>query len=213
RRVRPGKVSALKVIMPAAANTGYGAGSIADDSGGDTVFAIAGGDQAGTSLLVRVWRAGGTLSPARQVARNEETVVSGIALATDATGDSIVAWTRYNKSTQTEAVFGRRVSLGGALGSVVWLGTGYAPAMTINPAGAGLVAWQSTPLPLPGSAGSGLTHINARRFAAASGTFGRLMTLSADGRLVHLAESKTGKISAIWQQSTLPWPIRARFGP
>jgi hypothetical protein len=213
RRVRPGKVSALRVIMPAAANTEYGAGSIADDSSGDTVFAITRFDQVGTYLLVRVWRAGGTLGPARQVARNEETLVSDVAVATDAVGDSIVAWTRYNSSTQTEVAFGRRVSLAGALGSVVWLGTGYAPQITIDPAGAGLVAWQSTPLPLPGSIGNGLTHIYARRFAAASGTFGRLVTLSADGDSVRLGESKTGKISAIWQQSTLPWPIRARFGP
>jgi hypothetical protein len=213
RRVRPGKVSALRVIMPAAANTGYGAGSIADDSSGDTVFAITRVDQVGTSLLVRVWRGGGRLGPARQVARNEETVVSDVAVATDAVGDSIVAWTRYNRSTQSEVAFGRRVSLAGALGSVVRLGIGYAPAITIDPAGAGLVAWQSTPLPLPGSTGNGLTHIYARRFAVASGSFARQFTLTADGRSVHLGESKTGKIAAIWQQSTLPWPIRARFGP
>src|SRR5262249_23577722 len=79
--------------------------------------------------------------------------------------------------------------------------------------GAGLVAWQSTPLPLPGSTGNGLTHIHARRFAAASGTFGRKFTLTPDGDSVRLGESRTGKIAAIWQQSTPPWPIRARFGP
>jgi hypothetical protein len=216
RRVTPGKVSPLRVIMPAAANSGYAA-SIADDTNGDTVFAITRVDHVGTSqptyLMVRVWRSGGRLDPARQVAKNQETLVSDVAVATDAVGDSIVAWTRYNSSTQTEVAFGRRVPLAGALGPVVWLGTGYAPQITIDPAGAGLVAWQSTPLPLPGSIGYGLTHIYARRFAAASGTFARQFTLTADGDSVRLGESKTGRIAAIWQQSTLPWPIRARFGP
>ncbi len=210
RRVTPGKVSALRVIMPATATRTYGVGSIADDSSGDTVFAI---NTSQSTLLERVWRSGGRLDPARQVARNQETVVSDVAVATDATGDSIVAWTRYDSSTQSEVAFGRRVSLAGALGPVVRLGIGYAPAITIDPAGAGLVAWQSTPLPLPGSTGNGLTHIYARRFAAASGTFGRLFTLTADGESARLGESRTGKIAAIWQQSTLPWPIRARFGP
>lgn len=217
RRVRPGKVSPLRVIMPAAANSGYAVGSIAEDTSGDTVFAFTRVDHRGTAqpthLMVRVWRRGGTLDPARPIARNDEIVYSDVAVATDGRGDSIVAWTRYNSSTQSDVAFGRRVSLTGALGRVVRLGTGYAPVTSIDPAGAGLVAWQSTPLPLPGSTGNGLTHIHARRFAAASGTFGRKFTLTPDGDSVRLGESRTGKIAAIWQQSTPPWPIRARFGP
>ncbi len=217
RRVRPGNVSPLRVIMPAAPNSGYGVGSIAEDTRGDTVFPITRVDHVGNSqptyLMVRVWRRGGTLDPVRSIARNDEIVVSHVAVATDGTGDSIVAWTRYNSSTQSEVAFGRRVSLTGVLGRVVTLGIGYAPVITIDPAGAGLVAWQSTPLPLPGSTGNGFTQIYARPFAAASGTFGRQFTLAPDGDFVCLGESRTGKIAATWQQSTLPWPIRARFGP
>jgi hypothetical protein len=41
----------------------------------------------------------------------------------------------------------------------------------------------------------------------------RKFTLVSDGDFVRLGESGTGKIAAIWQQSTEPWPIRARFGP
>jgi hypothetical protein len=214
RRVRPGKVSPVRVIMPAAPSTAYSAGSIAEDARGDSVLAFTrSGNSQPMYLMVRVWRSSGKLGRARSIARNDETLYSDVAVATGGRGASIVAWTHYNSSIQSDVAFGRRVSLTGVLGRVVRLGTGYAPVTSIDPAGAGMVAWQSTPLPLPGSTGNGLTHVHARRFSAAAGTFGRKFTLAPDGDSVRLGESRTEKIAAIWQQSTLPWPIHARFGP
>jgi hypothetical protein len=207
RRLTPGHVSGLQVIMPAAASTTYGVPPIADDTSGDTVFAIGrtvtSGNQQPTYLAVRLWSHGGTLGRVQQLAQK----VSSSTLATDSTGDSIVAWSSYINSAQS-AVFGRRVSRTGALGPVVKLGLGYLPAITVDPAGAGLVAWQSTP---PDS--GALTQVYARPFAAATGKFGSQFTLTPDGDYVRLAESWAGKFAAIWQQSSVAWPIRARFGP
>lgn len=206
KRLTPRHVSGLRVIMPPAANTTYGPPPIADDNSGDTVFAIGrtvlSGNQQPTYLEVRRWSRGGRLGGVRQLASK----VADMALATDSTGDSVVAWTSYlNPARPT--VLGRRVSRSGALSRVIKLGSGELPAITVDPAGAGLVAWQSMP------SSSQTTRLFARSFAASTGKFRSQFTLTPDGGYVRLAESWAGKFAAIWQQSSEPWPIRARFGP
>ena len=205
KRLTPRHVSGLRVIMPTAANTTYGPPPIADDSSGDTVFAIGrtvlSGNQQPTYLEVRRWSRGGRLGSVRQLASK----VADITLATDGTGDSVFAWTSYLNAARP-TVLGRRVSRTGALGGVVKLGFGQLPAITVDPAGAGLVAWQSMP------SSSQITRLYARPFAATTGKFRAQFTLSADGDHVRLAGSWAGKFAAIWQQSSAAWPIRARFG-
>lgn len=217
RRLTPGSVSAPRVIMATGGTTSYGVGAISDDAGGDTVFAIirvknlSNGSQQ-ISLMARVWRQGGTLGSAEQVAPSVNDLTSDVAVATDQYGNSVLAWTNY-AANQQSYVYGRRVSLTGKLSTVATLGTGFAPEAITDPAGTGMAAWQTKPLPLPGGIGGQLAQIYGRPFAAATGAFGPQVTLTANGDFFDLAESPAGKIAAIWQKSTSPWPARARFGP
>ena len=132
--------------------------------------------------------------------------VADIALATDGAGASMVAWTSYVNSAQP-TVLSRRVSSTGVFGRTVKLGTGNLPAITVDPAGAGLVAWQSL------ATSAQMTRLYARQFSAATGRFRSQFKLTSDGDYVRVAESWAGKFAAIWQQSSVAWPIRARFGP
>ena len=207
KRLTPRHVSRLQVITSKAANTTYGVPAIADDSSGDTMFAIdrtvLRGNQQSTYLMVRRWGSGGRLGSVRQLASNVAGLALGtvFTLATDGSGDSVVAWT---SNAARPTVLSRRVSRTGAFGRVVKLGGGQNPAITVDPAGAGVVAWQTL---------ANTTRLYARQFSAATGKFRSQVTLSPDGGYVRLAESWAGKFAAIWQQSSIAWPIRARFGP
>jgi hypothetical protein len=194
-------------MMSAAANTTYGVPLLADDGNGNTTLLMAHsvlrGNRQPTYLDIRRWSGAGKLAQVRQLAGQ----VDGVALATDRAGDSVAVWDQYVSSVQA-AVYGRRVRRTGSLGRVVKLGLGFVPAITVDPAGAGLIAWQSTPANTTGK-----TRVYAKRFSAATGKFGSRFVLTPDGDLARLASSWSGKFAAIWQQSTVAWPIRARFGP
>jgi hypothetical protein len=118
-------------------------------------------------------------------------------------GDSMVVWSQGNS---TPAVFGRGVSRTGSLGPLTRLGLGDQPAVTIDDVGHGLVVWQS----LPDS--NQVTKVYARPFSR-TGRFGLRTRLSSDGDSADAASSPSGHFSVIWDQSSIPWPIRARFGP
>lgn len=208
RRLTPGHVSRLQMIMRPAASTLYGVPLIADDARGDTVFVdgwgVIHGSHQPQYLGARVWSNDGKLGRVLHLAQKD----SDVALATDGAGDSIVTWSSYVTSTRS-VVFARRVSRAGAIGRVVKLGRGYYPAITVDPAGAGLVGWQSSPA---NSTSAAVTHVFARQFTVRTGRMEPRFVLTKNGAYADLAESWAGKIAAIWVRSE-PWPIQARFGP
>ena len=209
RRLTGSTVGPQTVIQGPAANTRYGVMTIADDGYGNTSLlvqhSVLAGNRQTTYLDERQWTRAGALGPVRQLAVNPDMV----AMATDGAGDTLAAWNQYVTATQS-AIFARRVSRTGVLGATVKLGLGYVPAITVDPAGAGLVAWQSTEI---NSTTSAVTQQYARPVNVATNTYTSQFTLTSDGNLVRLGESWDGKYAAIWQQSTPAWPIRARFGP
>jgi hypothetical protein len=208
RRLTPTHVSPLQVIIRPGSNTLVGTPLIADDARGDTVLVdgwdVIHGSRQRQFLGARMWSHSGKLGRLRQLAKNDVEV----ALATDGAGDSIVSWSSYVTATRS-AVFARRVSRTGAVGRVVRLGRGYYPAITVDPAGAGLVDWQSVPV---NSNTAPVSQVYARRFSVPTGRFAPQFTLTKNGSYAALGENWAGKFAAIWIRSE-PWPIQARFGP
>jgi hypothetical protein len=208
RRLTPTHSYPAQVIMPATSNTTYGTAPLTGDGSGDTVFLIGvtvhSSSAEPTHLVYRRWGHDGKLSRVLQIAGQQ---VSGFAAATDSAGDSIAVWSKYVSSTQA-AVYARRISRTGALGPVVRLGSGYLPTAAVDPSGTGLVTWQSTP-----ANSNELTKVYARPLSAATGKFGSQFTLTPDGDWAQIAVGWSGRFAAIWQQSSVAWPIRGRFGP
>ena len=58
-------------------------------------------------------------------------------VATDFAGDSMVLWSHWTSTAQTN-IFGLRISRTGSLGPITRLGTGDRPAIAIDDNGAGL---------------------------------------------------------------------------
>jgi hypothetical protein len=220
RRVTPsgaGKQAVILATTPADASyTTFGVPLVADDSNGDTfvltVMNISGKSSRSEHLVLRKWSKSGALGPAITVGTAVPTITTtnlgdGPALGVDGAGNAVVAWDSYLTSTQA-ALYGRRVSSAGKLGSTVRLGTGYLPEVVVDPAGSGLVTWQSTPFD------SGLlTRVSGRRVAARAGTFGALLGLTADGQYARLAVDPAGHFGVIWVRSSTGSLIQARFGP
>lgn len=203
RRIRPGHVSPLRVIMPAIPGGTYSAVSVGDDSAGDAVICF--GSHNGTvaapvHVWARRWSRTGTLGPVLHISPRIRNVTIFHAVATDLAGDSMVVWSQWINTTQT-AVFGRRISATGSLGPITPLGPGDRPAVSVDDDGGGLAIWQS-----PGP--SFHTSVYARRISR-SGAFGPLIRLTSDGQTAQAASSPQGQFSVIWQQTG----IRARFGP
>lgn len=216
-RITPKGLGRVKVIEGNAAGTVYGVPEIADDSNGDTYLLTTVDASSGSKtiyhLVLRKWSAAGRLGASVQVAKP----VDNGMLAVDGAGDAIVTWSNYINSS-TSAVYGRHVSHTGKLGPVVRLGTGFAPAVIADSAGAGLVYWQSTPPPgPPGTPTTGNSDtpakVHGRRVTVTSGAFNGRLTLTSDGGLADAAVSPAGKFAVIWEQSSTPWPVQARFGP
>jgi hypothetical protein len=206
RRLTRGSVGRLKVIMRAAGSTSYGVPLLADDGGGNTSLlvrrSVLKGTRQPTYLDLRRWSRAGKLGRVRHIARQAD----GFALATDRAGTSVAVWDKYVSSAQA-AVYERRITRTGAVRRVIRLGLGFVPAATVDPAGAGMIAWQSEP------ANAGVrTRIFGRRFSMATGKIGSRFAVTGDGDYVRLAATWSGRFAAIWQQSTPAWPIRARFG-
>lgn len=217
-RVTPRRVSPTRLIIPTGGVTIHSVTAIADDTGGDTTFAIIavrnlsnGGQQ--VSLMARDWYHGGTLGPAVRIAPRVDDWTSRVAVVAGQSGNSVLAWTDYAAGGKSY-VYSRRFSPAGRLGPVVTLGTGFGPVATLDPSGSGLVIWQSCVMPVPGGLPCpGPFLIWGRRVTATGGAFGRQFTLTSDGIYAVLGESWAGRLTAVWIQPTGSIPIRARFGP
>lgn len=202
-------------ILSPAAGTSYGKPRVADDSNGDTfVLAplnVTTKTRQDEHLVVRKWGKARALGRTITVGTAASTVTvtnvaDGPALASDGAGNAVVVWNSALSSTRA-AVYGRRLSRAGWLGRTVRLGTGYLPHIGIAPAGLGLITWQSTPYQ------SGrVTTIYGRHVTATKGTFGSQIKFTADGAYAQLAVDKAGKAGVIWERSSLPSVIQARFG-
>jgi hypothetical protein len=55
--------------------------------------------------------------------------------------------------------------------------------------------------------------VYGRSVTVSSGAFNGQLTLTSDGGLADAAVSPAGKLAVIWEQSSIPWPVQARFGP
>lgn len=209
--------SRVRNVIPNAARTSYHVQQIADDANGDTVFDVStvtnlsNGSQV-ADLVWRAWSHSGRLGPVAKVARNIDVVTSYAAMATDRNGNSILAWSRY-VTAHKSLVYRRRVTLGGKLGTPVVMGSGFAPAVTTDSAGSGMIAWQTIPLPQPGSTGGVVGQIYERPVTTTTGTFGTTHRVTADGSTFELAENAAGQHAMIWQQSTPQYPAVASFDP
>lgn len=217
-RVTPRRVSPTRLIIATGGVTIHSVTAIADDTGGDTTFAIIavrnlsnGGQQ--VSLMARDWYQGGTLGPAVRIAPRVDDWTSRVAVVAGQSGDSVLAWTAYAAGGKSY-VYSRRFSPAGKLGPVVTLGTGFGPVAALDPSGSGMVIWQSCVMPVPGALPClGPFLIWGRLVTATGASFGRQFTLTSDGIYPVLGESWAGKLTAVWVQATGSIPIRARFGP
>jgi hypothetical protein len=217
-RVTPRRVSPTRLIIATGGVTIHSVTAIADDTGGDTTFAIIavrnlsnGGQQ--VSLMARDWYHGGTLGPAVRIAPRVDDWTSRVAVVAGQSGDSVLAWTAYAAGGKSY-VYSRRFSPAGKLGPVVTLGTGFGPVAALDPSGSGMVIWQSCVMPVPGALPClGPFLIWGRLVTATGAAFGRQFTLTSDGIYPVLGESWAGKLTAVWVQATGSIPIRARFGP
>ncbi len=209
RRVSPGHLSPLRVIMPAVSGIGYGMVTVGDDRDGDAVIcfnrSINSGNGGPLHVWARRWTRTGRVGTVLRLSPATRNVTFYHALSTDFAGASTVVWGQWTSQGKT-AVYGRRISSTGSLGPIRYLGVGDRPAVTLDDAGAGLAAWQT-----PG-ANTGVSKVYGRRISK-SGSFGSLAELSSDGGVVRVASSPLGHFSMIWQQRSAPWRIRARFGP
>jgi len=209
RRITPGRMSPLRTIMASLPDVGYGAPSVSDDQDGDALIcfarAVTRGNVVSTDLWARRWSRTGRLGTVLHLSPGNRNVTGTNAVASDFAGNSVAAWSQYGKSGQT-LMFGRRISATGTLGPITHLGAGDAPAVTVDDHGDGLAVWQS-----PGPS-TGPDKLYGRRISR-SGGFGPTILLSPNGRFTHAASTPGGRFAVIWQQSTIPWPVQARFGP
>lgn len=214
-RLTPTGVGHPAVILSPALGTSFGKPQLADDSNGDTFMLVtqivSTKSTQSEHLVLRKWSKAGALGKAVTVAKAVPTVTinnipDGPSLSADGAGDAVVVWNSALSGTQA-AVYGRRLSPAGTLGPAVRLGTGYLPHVAIDPAGAGLVTWQSTTFQ------SGLvTTIYGRHVTATKGTFGSLIKFTADGEHAQIAVDHAGRSGVIWVRSSLGTLIQARFG-
>jgi hypothetical protein len=54
--------------------------------------------------------------------------------------------------------------------------------------------------------------VYSRGVTVTSGAFNGQLTLTSNGEMADAAVSPTGKLAVIWEQSSIPWPVQARFG-
>ena len=217
-RVTPGRVSRARLIISTGGVTTYSVTAIADDTGGDATFAIIavrnlrnGGQQ--VSLKARDWFSGGKLGPAVRIAPRVDDLTSRVAVAAGQSRNSVLAWTDYGAGGKS-LVYSRRLSPAGKLGPVATLGRGFGPVAALDPAGSGMITWQSCAMPALGASPcTGPFLIRGRLVAATGHAFRRQFTLTSDGIYPVLGESWAGKLTAVWLQPTGSIPIRARFGP
>jgi len=225
RRVTPKGMGAVKTIFGPpygkVSGTAYGTPRLSDDSNGDT-FVLATADTTVNNkrvehLLYRKWAKSGALGPVITVATPRSTlsitnIGDGPALAADGKGDAVVAWdsalTTVTVNHQPEAaVWGRRVSSSGKLGPSVHLGSGFLPKVAVDPAGAGLVTWQSGQVASPYP-----TNIHGRRASATAGTFGPLLQFTGAGGYAVPAVDPAGQFGVIWVGGSVGSLVQARFG-
>ena len=215
RRVTPKGAGATATVFGPKPGTTFGVPRLANDSSGDT-FVLAGETATVKSkevghLLFRKWSKSGALGPVVTVASPLSTITltniaDGPALAADGKGDAIVAWDSALSSSQA-AMWGRRISASGKLGPSVRLGTGYLPKVAVDPAGAGLVTWQTVQYDSQYP-----SKIYGRRVSATTGTFGAQLEFTGDGAYANIAVDPAGEFGVIWERSGIGSFIQARFG-
>jgi len=126
-------------------------------------------------------------------------------VASDFAGDSMALWTQNGSSGRT-LVFGRDISATGTLGPITYLGVGARLAVTFDDNGDGARRLAvARPYHRP--------QRRLRRRISRSGGFGPKTPLSSNGLRADIASTPWGHFAVIWQQSTAPWPVQARFGP
>ena len=163
------------------------------------------GNAVSTRLWARRWSRTGRLGTVLRLSSGTHNVTGSTTVASDIAGNSMAAWSQHGSTGQT-LVFGRRIPATGTPGRITYLGVGDSPAVTVDDHGDGLAVWQS---PGPYTV---LNKLYGRKIAR-SGGFGPKILLSPNGRFAHAASTPWGHLAVIWQQSTIPWPVQARFGP
>jgi hypothetical protein len=209
RRITPGHMSPLRTIMAPLPDIGYGRPSVSDDQDGDALIcfarSVSNGTTVSTHLLARRWSRTGRLGTVLHLSPGTRNVTGTNTVASDFAGDSMAVWSQHASSGQT-LVFGRRISATATLGPITYLGVGDSPAVTVDDQGDGLAAWQSPgPYTVP-------NKVYGRKISR-SGGFGPKILLSSNGEFTGTASTPWGHFAVIWEQSTAPWPVQARFGP
>jgi hypothetical protein len=115
------------------------------------------------------------------------------------------SWTPI--TTLTAPKWGRRVSAAGKLGPSVHLGSGFLPKVAVDPAGAGLVTWQSGQVASPYP-----TSIHGRRASATTGAFGPPIQFTGIGGYAVPAVDPAGVFGVIWVGGSVGSLVQARFG-
>jgi hypothetical protein len=203
RRVRPEGVAPLRVIAGRATDVRYASVSLAVDRDGDAVISYR-WSKAGDPprLRVRHLSQTDTLGSVLSVSPAAHELSLFDELAGDLDGDAVLTWGRW--TPEGRQVFARSISSTGVLGTVIRLGDGDWPKITLDDDGDGLVTWQA---PSPDFS---TTQVHARTIGP-DGTVGADETIAPDGRYAQPASSPTGRFSVIWQKASYEYDIRARF--
>lgn len=205
RRLRPASMSDPITIAAPAAGTGYSRVSVTLNRDGDAVISYRQTHSVELpGVRVRLLSRAGVLGDALRVSPPEHDVTFYSALATDLDGDSVLAWSTHTHGVMAD-VYARPISRTGELGAVTAFGEGDRPAVALDDDGDGLVAWQAAG---PSWAFMGVWASAVSR----QGVFGATDQVSADGRVVRVASSPTGRFTATWQRAPYPYEIQARFG-
>lgn len=205
RRLDAVSVTAPVTVADAAAGVGYGRVLVGLDADGDAVVSYRRVHSVDPAVVqVRLLGRDGALSDVLTATPPGHNLTFYSALATDAEGDSVLAWSRFTTGILAD-VHARPISRTGVLGEVTAFGAGDRPAVTLDDDGDGLVAWQA---PGPSWAYQGVWASTVSR----DGGFGAVEQLSADGRVVRVGASPTGRFAVTWQRAPYPYEIQARFG-
>jgi len=126
-------------------------------------------------------------------------------VASDFAGDSMALWTQNGSSGRT-LVFGRDISATGTLGPITYLGVGARLAVTFDDNGDGA---RRLAVARP-------YHRPQRRIRAQDLPIRQVR--DQDPAVLQRASRRhrlnpVGHFALIWQQSSAPWPVQARFGP
>ncbi|REE99006.1 hypothetical protein [Thermomonospora umbrina] len=206
RRILPGSVSPTRVLTaPIAAHGGFGMVRVGVDRDGDAVISYRSGGGARPAVWASRW--GRTGAPARPllISSGRDNVGFHHAVATDLEGDSMLVWTRWNGSRRLE-MLGRRLTRTGARGPVTALGLHDRPDLVLDDDGDGMLVFHSPSAPYK-------ENRVGTRLISRSGAFGRITTLTSDGRVPQVDTRPNSRFTVVWQRTSYPYSIHATTGP